>query len=388
MKKMGLILCCLLLLTGCMESRELKERTIIEAVGIDREEGIYSLIFQKYEPSTGQGSLESSSSGSRKSRPVESEGRSISEAIDRVTHYNGNEVFLGNSTYIVMGEDLAKEGILQELHYFNGENEISPSTFLVVADGSAKELISAQAESKESSASTIRDILEQGQRNGVIGRGSIMDVMKRLVDDSASPYLPVISAIKEEKEGGEDSGGENKSTVFKITGMAVFDREKMKDIIPIDEAKGILWANDEIRRALLVVADRQLGILSAEIQDSKTKIETSVTDGIPSFHLNIECSAQLLEVIGENRSGILNKQGQKRAEQLFEEEIRSLTEEAIRRCFTEDQCDVFRFCDYVKRNSPEYWEQIKNRWKELMPDCKITVSVSCSLSKSGQQAME
>lgn len=217
-----------------------------------------------------------------------------------------------------------------------------------------------------------------------------MDVMKRLVNDNASPYLPVISAIKEEREGGEgeDNSVESKSTVFKITGMAVFDREKLVDIVPIDEARGILWANDEIQRALLVVEDRQLGILSAELQGSKTKIKTSVSDGIPSFHLTIECSAQLLEVIGENESGTLDKQGQRWAEQLFEEEIRNVTEEAIRRCFTEDRCDVFRFCDHVKRNSPEYWEQIKNHWKEWMPQCEITVSVNCRMSKTGQQAME
>lgn len=370
------ILCVLLLLSlcGCMESRELKERTIIEAVGIDREEGQYQLIFQQYQAEEGQG--KDSSGGSGKSKPVRSVGRSISEAIDRVTHYNGNEVFLGNSTYIVLGEEMAKEGILQELHYFNGENEISPSTTLVIADGSAEELISAQAESQGNS-SVLRDILEQGQKNGIIGKSTMMDVMKRLVGEGASPYLPVISAEKQ----GEDS-------IFKITGMAVFDREKLADVIPIDEAKGILWANDEIERALLVVQEEELGILSAEIQNSKTKIKTEVIDGIPHFDLEIDCNAQLLEVINANKSGSIDQNQKKMAEALLAEEIRGETEEAIRRCLLNDRCDVFRFCDHLKQAEPAYWDLIKQRWQELMPDCQVRINVSCSLSKTGQQAME
>ena len=374
MKRIIVVLVLLFSLCGCMESRELKERTIIEAVGIDKKDEQYSLIFQQYQPEAGQG--KEGSSGSGKSKPVQSQGRSISEAIDRVTHYNGNEVFLGNSTYIVLGEEMARNGILQELHYFNGENEISPSTTLVIADGSAEELISAQAESQGNS-SVLRDILEQGQKNGVIGKSTMMNVMKRLVEEGTSPYLPVISVEKK----GEDS-------IFKISGMAVFDREKLVDVIPIDEAKGILWVNDEIERALLVVEQEELGILSAEVQNSKTRIKTEVIEGIPNFYINIECSAQLLEVISERKSGSLDQKQQKLAEHLLSEAIREETESAVRRCLLRDHCDVFRFCDHLKNAEPEYWSQIKEQWKEQMADCQVRVQVHCSLAKTGQQAME
>lgn len=374
MKRIIVVLLLLFSLCGCMESRELKERTIIEAVGIDKKDEQYNLIFQQYQPEEGQG--KEASSGSGKSKPVQSQGRSISEAIDRVTHYNGNEVFLGNSTYIVLGEEMARNGILQELHYFNGENEISPSTTLVIADGSAEELISAQAASQGNS-SVLRDILEQGQKNGVIGKSTMMNVMKRLVEEGASPYLPVISAEKK----GEDS-------IFKISGMAVFDREKLVDVIPIDEAKGILWVNDEIERALLVVEQEELGILSAEVQNSKTRIKTEVIEGIPNFYINIECSAQLLEVISERKSGSLDQKQQKLAEHLLSEAIREETESTVRRCLLRNHCDVFRFCDHLKNAEPEYWSQIEEQWKQQMADCQVRVQVHCSLAKTGQQAME
>lgn len=374
MKKILILGAVLLFLSGCMESRELKERTIIEAVGIDQEQGQYSLTFQQYERSEGQNSSESSSG---KSKPVQSQGRSISEAIDKVTHYNGNQVFLGNSTYIVLGADMAKEGILQEMHYFNGENEVSPSTMLVIAEKTAAELLTKQAESKEQGSSTIRDILEQGQKNGVIADPTMADVLRRLVENSASPYLPVISVLEKDD-----------SSTVKVTGMAIFRGEYLQDIIPIDEAKGILWADDKIRRALLVVEDEKLGIISAEVQNSKTSVEVSLKEGLPQFALTVDCSAQLQEVIGADRGGTLNEEQQKQAQSLLEQEIKELIEEAIDRCFTKQGCDVFRFGQHLKKAEPQYWKQNESRWQELMADCGISVKVNCSMSKTGQQAME
>lgn len=372
MKKQLLCLCCCLLLSGCMEARELKERTIIEAVGIDRKDGAYEMIFQQYQPTPDQ----KDGSASGESKPVQSDGRSISEAIDKVTHYNGNEVFLGNSTYIVLGSDMAREGILQELHYFNGENEISPSTYLVVADGSAGELLNAQSQTKAQTSSAIRDILEQGQKNGVVGQSTIMDVMKRLVGDSTSPYLPVVSKI-----------GEGEEAVFKVAGMAVFDREKMVDILDVEEAKGVLWANDEVKRALLVVEDEQLGLVSTEIQKSKTWVKTQLQDGIPQFQLHVDCSGRILEVIGSGERPLLPEE-QKQAAQVVEQEIQKRIQEVVQRCFTEGGCDIFRFCDQVKRRYPQYWKQIQKYWPQLMPQCGVSVTVDCSLAKTGQQAAE
>ncbi len=374
MKKFLSIILCLFL-CGCMETRELKDRTIIEAVGIDRDSGGdgYSLIFQKYEPKSGKSPDEASG----KSKPVKSSGSTISEAIDKVTHHNGNEVFLGNSTYIVIGEDLAKEGIWQELQYFNGEGELSPSVALVIADGKAEELISAQAESGEGGGSTIRDILEQGEKNGLIGRCTMEDCIRRIIGES-SPFLPVISTEGEE---------EDKS--FKITSMAVFDGEKLSQTLPIDEAKGILWVNDQLERALLTVEDPSLGRISSEIQNSKTIIETEIKDTFPHFKINIDCTAQLLERISSNdkKDPAMSTAELKHSEKLLEAEIKRLCSEAIENCFIYGGCDVFRFYDHLKKDQPIYWQQVKDKWTELMESCSFVVDVKCSISKSGQLAL-
>lgn len=391
----GFFLCLsVLLFSGCMESRELKERTIIEAVGIDESEEGYRLIFQQYEPQ--QNAKGSEGVAEEQSTPVQAEGKSLSQAIDRVTHYNGDQVFLGNSTYVVFGEAAASNGILQELHYFNGENEISPSVFLVLADGSAEELIRAQAQRKESSASTIRELLEQGEKNGIIGSCSLRSVMERLLSGSTSPYLPLVSAVEEEKgaetgksEGNEESSSGSQAPVrFQISGLGIFRGECLAMLLPMEEAKGVLWANDEIKRMLMVLEDEELGILSLEIQKSKTKVNTAIQDGRAMFHLTVDCQAQLLERLGMEKSAALSRQEKERAERSLEEEIQKTIETAVERCLIENGCDVFRFGDWLKKQQPRYWKENQSRWQELMPTCDVRVSVHCRINKSGQQAME
>ncbi len=369
MKKLPCILCCLFL-CGCMEATELKDRTIIEAVGIDREGEGYALIFQQYQPKESQSPGEAGG----KSKPVTSTGSTISEAIDRVTHHNGNQVFLGNSTYIVIGEELAREGIFQELQYFNGEGELSPSVTLLIADGKASDLISAQAQSSESGGSAIRDILEQGEKNGLIGRCTMEDCIQRLLG-GASPFLPV---IKQEGEG-EDSS-------FRLSAMGIFRGEKLLGTLPVDEAKGILVANDQLNRALLTVEGEELGRVSAEIQRSKTSVEVTLREGSPHFRLNVDCSAQLLERLSPSGAATLSQQEIRRTEELLEAEIRRLTASAIDRCLSQSGCDVFRFYDHLKQKQPRFWQQIKNEWNSLLPLCTFDVQVRCDIRKSGQLA--
>lgn len=91
-----------LCLTGCMNAAELKERTIIKMVGVDMDGEEYLLTMLQFSPQAQSGEKTSES----QSLVIQTKGRSISEAVDQVSHYNGNKVFFGNSSFLVVGERL------------------------------------------------------------------------------------------------------------------------------------------------------------------------------------------------------------------------------------------------------------------------------------------
>lgn len=362
-------------LCGCMKSQELKERSIIEALGIDKEGEQFSVCLQQFEPSPSQNGQEKAG----QTKPALSQGRSIGEAIDRVTQYDGNQVFLGNSTYLLLGRSLAEEGLSQALHYCNSNRELSPATLLAVAEGSSRELLQGQDQreegdsSSENSSSSIRGILLQGPDNGLLGRPTLMEVNQRLLEGS-SPYLPLISQKEQEPP--------------RISGMAVFREGRLQDVLPIDEAKGLLWGNNELEEALLTVEDPRLGTLSAQVQHCRCKIRAEIQDGLPSFHFKASCDVKIGEVLGLLTGEELSPQQRRLLQQLLQEQVRQLIQGAAERCFSQQGCDVFRFGERLRARYPLQWKLLEPQWEALMPQCPIGVQVNCRLSSNSQAYLE
>jgi len=369
-----------------MKTRELKERSIIEALGIDKEGEQFSVCLQQFEPSPSQNGQETAG----QTKPALSQGRSIGEAIDQVTHYDGDQVFLGNSTYLLLGRSLAEEGLTQALHYCNSNRELSPATLLAVSEGSAKELLQGQDQQEgkdkgkgegsgggnsesESSSATLRGILLQGPDNGLLGRPTLMEVNQRLLEGS-SPYLPLLS---------QDEEGQPR-----ISGMAIFKEGRLQDVLPINEAKGLLWGNNELSEALLVVEDPRLGCVTAQVQHCRCKIRCDLQGGVPNFRFEASCNAKISEVLGLAPGEELSPQQRQLTQVLLQEQIRQLIQGAAERCFWQQGCDVFRFGERLRARYPAQWKLLEPRWQELIPQSLLQVQVDCHLSSSSQAYLD
>lgn len=360
-----LVLSALLLFGGCLERRELKDRTIIEAIGIDRIEDEYRITMERFEPNPNVKDQEDKGT----SDVVTAQGRSISEALEKVTHRHGSEVFLGNSTFVVLGRETAEQGISPVLNFFNAEDSISASIDMVISSSTAEDILDGEC---AASVLKVHEIIHEGKRTGIIGQSSLMDVMKRLYSDGASPYIPVI-----QKEAGEEK--------LTVSGTAIFQGDKMKDIISAEQTKGLLWATNEIERALIVVKDEELGTVSVEVQNNHTSVKPTIVDGIPHFDVRIRCVGMLEEVMRSDGGGI-TKKGIQTVQQLTENEIQRITMHSIKKAFTESRCDVFRFSDFLKKDELHYWKSIRKDWVDVIADCEFSYDVQCKIIKSGQES--
>ena len=119
-----------------------------------------------------------------------------------MSHYNGNKVFFGNSSFLVVGEKAAEQGLEGVLNFFNSNHEVSPELYVVMAQGQAEEVIRAQS-GEGSTPTQLKSMVQQGQKNGLLGRPTLKDVMNRLQSDRAEPYLPLIETVSSENEEKE-----------------------------------------------------------------------------------------------------------------------------------------------------------------------------------------
>ena len=93
MKKISIVLflvfCLPLVLTSCATPINLRDRAIVQLMGIDYENGKYIVHLQQYQPS---GNEKGAGGGENESEYVSSEGETIFDAIKNAEAKDGNQV--------------------------------------------------------------------------------------------------------------------------------------------------------------------------------------------------------------------------------------------------------------------------------------------------------
>ena len=355
--------------TGCMDSVQLKSRTIIKMVGIDREEEQYLLTLLYFAPQAQAGEKTSSTS----MQVIQTRGDSISQAFDRVKNYSGNRVFLGNTSFLVIGRQAAQEGLDPLLSYFNANHEVSPELYVTMTTGRAEKIIQVQSQ-RDSSFSQVKGMIRQGQKNGMLGRPALRDVINRLQSDSSEPYLPLV-------ETAQDSSGKR---LLRVAGMGIFRGGKYIAPLSLEEARGLLWATNELDRALVTVAvgDEPSSRASVELQKSKSRVRVRLQDGKPHLFLSIRTQGEVRELTFEGGAGA-------QLDQLTEiqnavaGQVKATVRHTIDKVLFENKSDVFRYSEFICKYLPDYWKANQQRWEQVIDDCTVDISVDCIIDHPG-----
>lgn len=371
-KRMAALLTALVfsfLMGGCMNAVELKDRTIIRMIGVDTDEEGFVVTMLQFSPQAKPGEQSSSSAAV----VIQTSGRSISEAVSKVSHYNGNEVFLGNSSFLVIGQEAAQQGLEKTLNYFNANHEVSPELYVAMAQGKAESIIRAKSQ-EGSNPTQLKSLVEQGRRNGLLGRPTLRDVMNRLQSNCSEPYLPVLTTV--ELDDNED--------VLKIVGMAVFRDGRLQDTLSIEQTRGVLWATDELNRALITVdfGKENSSRASVELEKSKSRVKVEIVRGNPVFHLSIRALVGIHEV-SFDRGGGAQVNELTEIQDKVAEQIKATVRQTIDRVFFEQKSDVFRYSEFLKKHHPDYWKEHEQDWEKLIEKSRVEIEVTCQIDHPG-----
>lgn len=360
-----------LLLCGCMNAAQLKDRTIIKMVGVDLVDGEFVLSMLQFSPQ-----LQSGQEAAAATLVVQTRGRSVSEAVDGLSQYSGNEVFLGNASFLVVGRSAAQQGLESVLGYFNANHEVSPELYVAMAENTAEEVIRTQSE-QDSSATQLKTLIEQGQKNGLLGRPALKDVINRMQSDNAEPYLPLITT-----EELTDS-----KKVLKIAGMAIFKEGKFLDNLSIEQTRGVLWATDELKRAVMTVnyGEEKEALASVELTDSESQVKVSMQDGKPVLLLEVRTEGSVLEAPFPNGGGVgMEQLGEIQIE--VSSQIKDTVRQTVDKVFFEKKSDIFRYSEFIKKYEPDYWKANQEDFEQVIDDCRIEIYVDCLIDHPGLEA--
>ncbi|MGJ9382636.1 Ger(x)C family spore germination protein [Salipaludibacillus sp. CF4.18] len=378
----------LLILPGCWSATELKDLSLISAMGIDKlDNGDINVSFQVVNASEVAGQQGASRDASPTS-VFSSTGKTIFEAARKATQNLPNPVYSPHLNLVVLNEKFAEEGgLFIMLDVFERDNELRSNAQVMISKGTdAKSILMVQSPVERVNAEKVTSKLENLEKFS--GENIVMDI-----DDVASALTSkgkelILSGIQisGDKEAGQKKENIQQSkpnAVLEINGTAMFKDEKLIDWLNEDESKGVTWVLGRIRSTIdNVECEGDPNAIAIETLKSNANIQSIIKNDKPSIQITIQQEGSLGEVnCGKDFS---DPQAILDTEKLLADEIKKTIESAISTA-QEKQVDIFGFGDVIYRQHPDSWKEYESNWPEMFADLDITVRVQAHIRLTGMR---
>lgn len=369
------VLMCLfliLLLSGCWDKKELNEVAVVMGVGVDKaENGQYEVTAQTIKaikPSQGPAGGSELPTWS-----VSAKGTTIMNAIKHLNQITPRRLYWPHIQLIILGEDLAREGIAPVITWFERDRDSRSGSYLVVTQGTAKELLNQKIELEAIPSKAISDFLDKSNLRQITPRKvKLRNLMSILSTPGIDLSLDVINPK-------EDRG---KVETYQLKGAAVFKKDKLVGFITGSEIAGTAIRFNQYNYSILDAKcpDYENEYFSFQVTDFQNQVKPVLNEDKLKVHMDIFIEGNLID---QTCSDKLLQPGM---EQKVEEMIAASLNEYVMECFQQAAAmgaDIYGIGRELRRYYPAVWNQKKEEWPSYLPKVAFDIQVDANIRRSG-----
>jgi spore germination protein KC len=374
-KAICLLMILSLLLSGCWSKRELNELAIVAALGIDKVDNELDITVQVVDP--GEISSKQPTSGRSPVITYHSRGKTVFEAIRKMTTLTARKLYFSHLQIVVLGDELAKEGIGKPLDLISRDHEFRNDFDVIVAlDSTAEEVLNVLTPIEKVPANKMLNSLKTSEKTwGTTQSIKIDELINTLNNKETSVVISAIE-IHGDKSAGKDQSNVKKSkasVILKYAGLAVFKEDKFIGLLSEDDSRSLGFLKDKIDSTIEILACPKGGTLSTEITHSKTKIKGKFKNGSPKINVSIDVNQNVGEV--ECNIDLTKEKSIHLVNKKTEELIKKRIEETIKTVQQDYRVDIFGFGAALHRSNPKEWKKIKKDWLTIFQELPVKVEV-------------
>ena len=261
------VFCGFFMLTACEEGIRISEQILIQGVGIDCTDGVYTATLHAAKIDEGE---------EKDIQILQASGESAFDALTNVTMTDGREPMFSHNMIIVFGRECAERGLNDVLDFFVRYHETRPEVNVFVSESTAEQVLQVKNGDTYVTSRQIQELAGASSLNGKTVDVKVMNLVNQLTDPGVAAYLPMLKAEKE---------------TVRTTGTAIFSGDKMVDILGDTETRGFLFAVGKLQGGTEVVDTHHSGNTTLSIWKSSSKIEAGLEGGNPVFKIEISCGA-------------------------------------------------------------------------------------------------
>ena len=335
------------LLSGCFGGREVNKRSFVQIIAVERSGEMYNAGLQIFKSESSDGNPDISKANSAS---VSGRGITLSAALADAELKAGEELFIGHTKLLVLGDGLNDPS--DEIEVLYGKN-LSPSC-PVVYSRDPSGITDTMLTDGIFSAEKIISAMETYVNSGKCIYTSAAEISEAArVTDSAFPLPSVYSDGKE----------------LYFSGAVLGDSEGVHGNIPESDMNGIVFLSDSFPKdGRINISSEINGVTAAaEIVDASCVKKASNDSG----RLVIDAEIKLKIKVRDNGVGA----DEKRIGNAVCENVKDSVISAFSDAVWYNGCDVFGIGKLVRRDCSELTEAVTDRESGILKDSVLNVTV-------------
>ncbi|WP_336776866.1 Ger(x)C family spore germination protein [Paenibacillus sp. MMO-58] len=371
-------------LTGCWNRRELNDLAIAVAIGIDKDgENQYQVSVQVVDP--GEVAANNRTMTRTPVTFYQARGRTIFEAIRKMTTVSPRPIYSAHLRMLVIGEELAKEGIGDALEYMSRYYEHRTDFYIAIArETTAASTLKILTHLEAIPANQMYSSLLNSQKQWAPTASITLDQL--IMDIVSKGKQPVVTGLRLR---GDREKGESRESVESIaspahlqySGIAVFNQDKLVGWLNQSESRGYSVIHNDVHNTVGVIKCPDGGRMTIEVIRSKTISKAKFVNGEPEIHLAIRTEASIGEVLC--KIDLTQKSSIYELEHKSEEAIKGYVQKTIDQVQEKYKVDIFGFGDVVHRANPAYWKNVENDWDTVFQKIPVKIDVVVNIRQTG-----
>lgn len=373
-----LLITLMVFLSSCSEIEiiELNERLIIEAIGIDYENGVYKVTIEGLDSFTA-GSEGNSISSGQLTKCYMFEGETIGMAMNSISQITGQIPLFSQARVLVIGFDTAKEKLSETLDFFRREYTTRTDILIAVAEKTASETVSADFGENVSAGNIFEAALSSYRHTGKCTYTPLYRFLNSLMGETDSAYCPLI--------GVKDNAFSDKKEVS-LNGTVIFRKDGGILTLSPEKTLALMLANNKTENGDITV-DTSKGICTFEIIDSKTKTKVTTAEDKAQIDINISLRCDIPEFQSKDFSGLSKNDTEKTAEAAAKK-IAALVAGVIDEIYYKENCDIFNFGRKINLKNHSFYKNHLLNNENQGENIKCSISVDVSVRRIGKVILE
>ncbi len=402
MRKLAFIVVCIsLLLTGCWDYQEVDRLAPVMAIGIDSIPGskIILLTVQIASPEGKGGSKRTGQQGGggEAYTVMNSEGKSLSEAIHNLSTQSTRRISLSHCKIIVLGENFAEAGIGQILDELKRDRNFRRTDWLLTTDKTAKEILEKDIELEQVPARGLDLILQNFTTLGRVLPMNLSDFSARLNEESKVSFSPLVQledidkqvTSQLEKAAGRSLESAGRPKTLTISKTAVYKNLRMVGVLNEDDTRLHRWLIDSPKGSSIKFTytpqsptEEVQGEVMLNIIDGKTSITPQISENGITMNIAVTVKASLSET-GVTGVDVLDPKVVAQLELQAAEAVKLQLEHTINTAQKEIKVDYVDFAESLHNYYPVEWKQIKDNWDDTFPTVEYRISCDVEIRNTG-----